>query len=164
MFPCRRPRCRRDCLIEVRLLYNLVERSSSAGRLRIIRHLVRIFETLDVAVLILTNKMSATILPVAQNIFNRRGSGILPVLFTIEIFDRPDSGGNARLIERRTHAGPTAAEALRTARANLRTPPPSAYSFSMRAGEKEVGRWKRGDGGNKADVLDDIESARKDDA
>jgi hypothetical protein len=34
----------------------------------------------------------------------------------------------------------------------------------MRAGEKEVGRWRRADGGNKADVLDDIESAGKDDA
>lgn len=85
------------------------------------------------------------------------------MIFTIEIFDRPDRDGNARLIERRTHTGPTVAEALRTARANLRTPPPSAYSFSMWAGGREVGRWHRGDNGNEADVLDDIESARKDD-
>jgi hypothetical protein len=79
----------------------------------------------------------------------------------IEIFDKPDSNGHARLIERRTHTGPTVAEALRTARANLRPPPPSAYSFSMLAGGKEVGRWRRGD--DKADVLADIESSRKDD-
>ena len=81
----------------------------------------------------------------------------------IEIFDKPDSCGNARLIERRTHTGPTVAEALRTARANLRTPPPSAYSFSMWVGTKEVGRWHRGDNGTKADILDDLESAGKDD-
>jgi len=86
---------------------------------------------------------------------------LFSVIFVIEIFDKPDSRGNARVIERRTHTGPTVAEALRTARANLRTPPPSAYSFSMSAGGKEVGRWRRGDGGN--NVLDDIESARKDD-
>jgi len=84
------------------------------------------------------------------------------VIFTIEIFDKPDRDGNARLIERRTHTGPTVAEALRTARANLRTPPLSAYSFSMWAGGREVGRWHGGDNGNKADV-GDIESARKDD-
>jgi hypothetical protein len=35
-------------------------------------------------------------------------------------------------------------------------PPPSAYSFSMRLNGKEVARWRRAD---KADVLDDIESA-----
>ena len=81
----------------------------------------------------------------------------------IEIFYKPDSCGNARLIERRTHTGPTVAEALRTARANLRTPPPSAYSFSMWVGAKEVGRWHRGDNANKADLLDDLESVRKDD-
>jgi hypothetical protein len=85
------------------------------------------------------------------------------VIFVIEIFDKPDSRGNARVIERRTHTGPTVAEALRTARANLRTPPPSAYSFSMSAGGKEVGRWRRGDNGDKANILDDIESAKKDD-
>jgi hypothetical protein len=85
------------------------------------------------------------------------------VIFVIEIFDKPDSRGNARVIERRTHTGPTVAEALRTARANLRTPPPSAYSFSMSAGGKEVGRWRRGDNGDKANVLDDIESAKKTD-
>ena len=85
------------------------------------------------------------------------------MLFTIEIFDKPDSCGNARLIERRTHTGPSVAEALRTARANLRTPPPSAYSFSMWAGGREVGRWQRGDHGNKADILNDLESAPKND-
>jgi hypothetical protein len=82
------------------------------------------------------------------------------MIFVIEIFGEPDSRGNARVIERRTHTGPTVTEALRTARANLRTPPPSAYSFSMRADGKEVGRWQRGDDGDRADVLDDIESAK----
>jgi len=85
------------------------------------------------------------------------------VIFVIEIFDKPDSRGNARVIERRTHTGPTVAEALRTARANLRTPPPSAYSFSMSAGGKEVGRWRRGDDGGRANILDDIQSAESDD-
>jgi hypothetical protein len=80
----------------------------------------------------------------------------------IEIFEKPDGSGNARLIERRTHTGPTVAEALRTARANLRTPPPSAYSFAMWAGGREVGRWRRGDV-EKADICADIEAARKDD-
>lgn len=83
------------------------------------------------------------------------------MIFTIEIFDKPDSSGNARLIERRTHTGSTVAEALRTARANLRTPPPSAYSFAMRAGEKEVARWRRSDDGDKADILRDIKSAKR---
>ena len=81
-------------------------------------------------------------------------------MFVIEILGKPDSRGNAPVIERRTHTGSTVTEALRTARANLRTPPPSAYSFSMRADGKEVGRWQRGDDSNKADMLDDIESAK----
>ena len=81
-------------------------------------------------------------------------------MFVIEIFGEPDSQGNARVIERRTHTGPTVTEALRTARANLRTPPPSSYSFSMWADGKEVGRWQRGDDDSKADVLDDIKSAK----
>jgi hypothetical protein len=82
------------------------------------------------------------------------------MIFIIEILGEPDHRGNARVIERRAHTGPTISEALRTARANLRTPPPSAYSFSMKANGKEVGRWQwRGDG-NKADVLADIESAK----
>jgi hypothetical protein len=63
------------------------------------------------------------------------------------------------MIERRTHTGSSVTEALRTAQANLRTPPPSAYSFSMKANGKEVGRWRRGDDYDKADVLDDLESA-----
>jgi hypothetical protein len=67
------------------------------------------------------------------------------MMFVIEIFSEPDSRGNARVVERRTHTGPTVTEALRTAQANLRTPPPSAYSFSMKAEGKEVGRWQRGD-------------------
>ena len=82
------------------------------------------------------------------------------MMFVIEIFGEPDSQGNARVIERRTHTGPTVTEALRTARANLRTPPPSSYSFSMWADGKEVGRWQRGDDDSKADVLDDIKSAK----
>jgi hypothetical protein len=83
-----------------------------------------------------------------------------PVIFIIEILGEPDSRGNAPVIERRTHTGPTVTEALRTARANLRSPPPSAYSFSMKANGKEVGCWRRGDAGSKADVLADIESTR----
>jgi hypothetical protein len=93
-------------------------------------------------------------------LFDRRKLGTLSMLFVIEIFGEPDSHGNAPVIERRTHTGPTVTEALRTARANLRTPPPSAYSFSMWADGKEVGRWQKGDDGNKADVLDDIKSAK----
>ena len=81
------------------------------------------------------------------------------MMFIIEIFGKPDSLGNAVVIERRTHTGPSVTEALRTAQANLRTPPPSAYSFSMKANGKEVGRWRRGDDDSKADVLDDLESA-----
>ena len=82
------------------------------------------------------------------------------MIFVIEIFDKPDSRGNARVIERRTHTGPTVAEALRTARANLRTPPPSAYSFSMRIDGREVGRWRRSDDDDRASVLDDIKAAK----
>jgi hypothetical protein len=81
------------------------------------------------------------------------------MMFVIEILEKPDRRGNARVIERRTHTGATVAEALRTAQANLRTPPPSAYSFSMRADGKEVGRWRRLDDGHKANILDDIEAA-----
>jgi hypothetical protein len=81
------------------------------------------------------------------------------MLFVIEILAEPDCRGNARVIERRTHTGPTVSEALRTAQANLRTPPPSAYSFSMKADGKEVGRWRRRDD-DSADVLHDIESAK----
>jgi hypothetical protein len=92
--------------------------------------------------------------------FDRRELGTFSMIFVIEIFGEPDSRGNAPVIERRTHTGPTVTEALRTARANLRTPPPSAYSFSMWADGKEVGRWQRGDDGHKADVLDDIKSAK----
>jgi len=80
------------------------------------------------------------------------------MLFIIEILGKPDSDGNEPVIERRTHTGPTVTEALRTAQANLRAPPPSAYSFSMTANGKEVGRWRWCDG--KADVLNDIESAK----
>jgi hypothetical protein len=85
------------------------------------------------------------------------------MIFVIEILEKPDFGGNARVIERRTHTGATVTEALRTAQANLRSPPPSAYSFSMRANGKEVGRWQIGHGSEKAqkaDVLLDIEAAR----
>jgi hypothetical protein len=82
------------------------------------------------------------------------------MIFVIEILDKPDTGGNAREIERRTHTGATVTEALRTAQANLRSPPPSAYSFSMRSNGKEVGRWQIGHGSQKADVLHDIEAAR----
>ena len=82
------------------------------------------------------------------------------MLFIIEILGHPDSDGQAPVIERRTHTGPNVAEALRTAQTNLRAPPPSAYSFSMKANGKEVGRWLRRDACTKADVLSDIESAR----
>ena len=100
------------------------------------------------------------ILAIAESpnyLLSRPGSGTLRMMFVIEIFGKPDSRGNAVMIERRTHTGSSVTEALRTAQANLRTPPPSAYSFSMKANGKEVGRWRRGD--DKADVLDDLESA-----
>jgi hypothetical protein len=83
------------------------------------------------------------------------------MMFVIEILDKPDRRGHARVIERRTHTGATVAEALRTAQANLRTPPAGAYSFSMRADGKEVGRWPRLDDGHRANILDDIEAANK---
>jgi hypothetical protein len=82
------------------------------------------------------------------------------MMFVIEIFGKPDSNGNADVIERRAHTGSTVTEALRTAQANMRTPPPSAYSFSMKANGMEVGRWQRGGEGDKADILDDIAKAR----
>ena len=78
------------------------------------------------------------------------------MFFVVEILGEPDSVGNARVIERRTHTGASVTEALHTAKANLRSPPPSAYSFLMRANGKEVARWQRGDYGYKAGVLDDI--------
>jgi hypothetical protein len=78
------------------------------------------------------------------------------MLFEIEILGKPDRLGNAYIIERRTHTGPSVTEALRTAQANLRTPPPSAYSFSMKANGKEVARWQNG----VDDVLADIEYAK----
>jgi hypothetical protein len=97
----------------------------------------------------------------AQRLFEfARISEIFPVIFVIEILGEPDRSGNATVIERRTHTGPTVTEALRTARANLRSPPPSAYSFSMKANGKEVGRWQRGDVGGRADVSADIEATR----
>jgi hypothetical protein len=83
------------------------------------------------------------------------------MLFVIEIFGKPDSSGNADVIERRTHTGSTVTEALRTAQANMRTPPPSAYSFSMKANGMEVGRWQRGGEVEKANVLDDLAKARR---
>lgn len=82
------------------------------------------------------------------------------MLFVIEILGQPDRDGVASVIERRTHTGPTVTEALRTARANLRSPPPTAYSFAMRANGKEVGRWRRGDDGGKADILADLQSSK----
>jgi hypothetical protein len=84
----------------------------------------------------------------------------LGMMFVIEILGKPDSNGNADIIERRTHTGSTVTEALRTAQANMRTPPPSAYSFSMKANGMEVGRWQRRGEGDKANVLDDIAKAK----
>jgi hypothetical protein len=121
--------------------------------------MIRSFEALDIAASILTNKMFELLC--AQRLFKfARISEIFPVIFVIEILGEPDRSGNATVIERRTHTGPTVTEALRTARANLRSPPPSAYSFSMKANGKEVGRWQRGDVGGRADVSADIETAR----
>jgi hypothetical protein len=82
------------------------------------------------------------------------------MLFIIEILGEPDSSGNARVIERRTHTGPSVSEALRTAQANMRTPPPSAYSFSMSVNGKEVGRWRRDGDGHRANVLHDLEAMK----
>jgi len=114
---------------------------------------------LDIAMLILRNKMF--VLPRVQNSFRIDADfGTNSMIFIIEILGEPDRRGNARVIERRTHTGPTISEALRTARANLRTPPPSAYSFSMKANGKEVGSWQWSGDGNKTDVVADIESAR----
>ena len=109
--------------------------------------------------LILRNKMF--VLPRVQKSFRIDADfGTNSMIFIIEILGEPDRRGNARVIERRTHTGPTISEALRTARANLRTPPPSAYSFSMKANGKEVGSWQWSGDGNKTDVVADIESAR----
>jgi hypothetical protein len=93
-------------------------------------------------------------------LFERASISELSMLFVIDILGQPDHDGNASVIERRTHTGPTVTEALRTARSNLRSPPPSAYSFSMRANGKEVGHWRRGDDGGKADILADLQSAK----
>jgi hypothetical protein len=82
------------------------------------------------------------------------------MLFVIEILGEPDRDGIASVIERRTHTGSTVTEALRTARANLRSPPPSAYSFSMRANGKEVGHWRRSDDGSNDGMLADLQSAK----
>ena len=81
------------------------------------------------------------------------------MFFVVEILGEPDSYGNARVIECRTHTGPNVKEALQTAQANLRSPPPSAYSFLMKANGKAVARWRRRDYDYKADALDDIEYA-----
>ncbi len=78
------------------------------------------------------------------------------MLFVVEILGEPDSQGKARVLERTTHTGPTVTEALRTAQANLRATPRNAYSFSMKANGREVGRWRR----DSNDILGDIESAR----
>jgi len=80
------------------------------------------------------------------------------MLFVVEILGQPDRDGIAPVIERRTHTGPTVTEALRTAKSNLRSPPASAYSFSMRANGQEVGSWRRSDDGRKADILADLQS------
>jgi hypothetical protein len=82
------------------------------------------------------------------------------MLFIIEISTRPDGRGNAHVIERLTHTGPSVTEALQTARTNLRTPPPSAYSFSMKADGKEVGRWQIDGDTESSDVLADLKSAK----
>ncbi len=123
-----------------------------------------LFEILDVAVLILPNKMPR--LSIAQNTFrsllirHSLHDAHYPMMFIIEILGEPDSHGNARVIERRAHTGPNVTEALRTARINLRSPPPSAYSFSMRIDGREVGRWRRSDDDDRASVLDDIKAAK----
>lgn len=67
------------------------------------------------------------------------------MMFVIEILGEPDWRGNALVIERRTHTGPTVTEALRSAKANLYSLPRGAFSFSMAVDGKEVARWQRDD-------------------
>jgi hypothetical protein len=68
------------------------------------------------------------------------------MIFIIDIMSEPESGGEAYVIERRTHSGATVEEALQTARRNLRGPA-GAYSFAMRTYKygQEVGRWRASD-------------------
>jgi hypothetical protein len=124
-----------------------------------ISHLGRRFAELEYCLPVFSRGMILAIAESPNYLLSRPGSGTLRMMFVIEIFGKPDSRGNAVMIERRTHTGSSVTEALRTAQANLRTPPPSAYSFSMKANGKEVGRWRRGDDHDKANVLDDLESA-----
>jgi len=64
------------------------------------------------------------------------------MLFVVEILDKPDLCGTARVIEQRLHTAVDVTEALRTARANLRSLPPRAFGFSLKADGRELGRWQ----------------------
>jgi len=82
------------------------------------------------------------------------------MLFVVEILDKPDLCGIARVIEQRLHTAVDVTEALRTARANLRSLPPRAFGFSLKADGRELGRWQiardrnAADGSNETTAVD----------
>jgi hypothetical protein len=74
--------------------------------------------------------------------FQRCEFGTSSMLFVVEILDKPDPCGIARVIEQRLHTAVDVTEALRTARANLRSLPPRAFGFCLKADGRELGRWQ----------------------
>jgi len=83
------------------------------------------------------------------------------MLFVIEILDKPDLCGIARVIERRVHTAVDVTEALRTARANLQSLPPRAFGFCLKVDGRELGRWQiaryrnGADGSNETTAVDE---------
>jgi hypothetical protein len=69
-------------------------------------------------------------------------------MFQLHILGKPDSAGNAPVIDTRVHAGPSVEEAIQTAKANLlNSPPRNAYGFSLLDNDgAEVHRWFNGQG------------------
>jgi hypothetical protein len=84
------------------------------------------------------------------------------MLFVVEILDKPDLCGVARVLEQRLHTAVNATEAARTAHANLQSLPPRAFSFCLKADGRELGRWQIARDGNAVDGLS--EAASEDEA
>ena len=97
--------------------------------------------------------------------FQRSEFGPFPMLFVVEILDKPDLCGIARVIEQRLHTAVDVTEALRTARANLRSLPPRAFGFCLKADGRELGRWhiardrNGADGSNETAAVDEASGA-----
>ena len=87
------------------------------------------------------------------------------MLFVVEILDKPDLCGIARVIEQRLHTAVDVTEALRTARANLRSLPPRAFGFCLKIDGRELGRWQiahdrnGADGSNETAAVDEASGA-----